>query len=142
MPETIDVYTRNGVYLEIDTEAGIASEMSDYFSFMTPNYKFTPAYKSGRWDGRIRLFSYFNQTLYSGLYETLVKFASERDYVVNDKRQVPDPLFSSNEEFDAMLKSYEPHSDGVPIDYHEHQVKAIRACMNNKNATIISPTYS
>jgi len=142
MPETIDVYTRNGVYLEIDTEAGIASEMSDYFSFMTPNYKFTPAYKSGRWDGRIRFFSYFTQTLYSGLYETLVKFANERDYVVNDKRQVPDPLFSSNEEFDALLQSYEPHSDGVPIEYHEHQVKAIKACMKNSNATILSPTSS
>ena len=43
--------------LYVDCEAGHAAELSDYFSFYVPGYKFMPAYKNKVWDGKIKLFN-------------------------------------------------------------------------------------
>ena len=43
--------------LYVDCEAGYAAELSEYFSFFVPGYKFMPAYKNKVWDGKIRLFN-------------------------------------------------------------------------------------
>ena len=40
--------------LKIELEDGIAAELSEYFSFYVPGYKFMPAYKHKVWDGKIR----------------------------------------------------------------------------------------
>ena len=43
--------------LQVNCERGVAAELSDYFSFFVPGYKFMPAYKNRAWDGKIRLFN-------------------------------------------------------------------------------------
>ena len=54
--------------LEVDLEAGYAAELSEYFSFFVPGYKWMPAYKNKVWDGKIRLFNRMNGELSAGLY--------------------------------------------------------------------------
>jgi hypothetical protein len=49
--------------LYVDCEAGHAAELSDYFSFYVPGYKFMPAYKNKVWDGKIKLFNRMNGEL-------------------------------------------------------------------------------
>ena len=46
----------NEVHMRIEAEPVIKQELSDFFTFVVPNAKFTPAYKSRMWDGKIRLF--------------------------------------------------------------------------------------
>ena len=46
----------NDVYLRIDADASIRRELSDYFSFEVPGYKFTPQFRNRVWDGKIRLY--------------------------------------------------------------------------------------
>ena len=69
--------------LYVDCEAGYAAELSDYFSFFVPGYKFIPAYKNRVWDGKIKLFNRMTGELNAGLYVYLLKFASERSYSVD-----------------------------------------------------------
>jgi len=52
-PHNIIVEKVNEVYLKIKTEADIRAELSDYFSFEVPGYKFTPQYRNRVWDGKI-----------------------------------------------------------------------------------------
>ena len=40
------------VHIEIDADRGILQELSDYFTFSVPGYKFMPAYKNKIWDGK------------------------------------------------------------------------------------------
>ena len=69
--------------LYVDCEAGYAAELSDYFSFFVPGYKFMPQYKNRVWDGKIKLFNRMNGELPAGLYAYLIKFAIERSYSVD-----------------------------------------------------------
>jgi len=83
--------------LYVDCEAGHAAELSDYFSFFVPGYKFMPAYRNKVWDGKIRLFNRISQELSAGLYVYLLKFAAERGYSVDTEESdqygfpLPDP---------------------------------------------------
>jgi len=69
--------------LEVDVDASVAAELSDYFSFYVPGYKYMPAYKRKVWDGKIKLFNRMTGELSAGLYVYLIKFAAERSYVVD-----------------------------------------------------------
>ena len=62
--------------LKVQCERGIAQELSEYFSFFVPGYKFMPAFKAKVWDGKIRLFNTMNGELSAGLYVYMIKFCS------------------------------------------------------------------
>ena len=40
--------------LYVECEPGYAAELSEFFSFYVPGYKFMPAYKNKVWDGKIQ----------------------------------------------------------------------------------------
>ena len=57
MSNVLKVAKVNSVYLQIEAEADIRRELSEYFSFEVPGYKFTPQFRNRVWDGKIRLYS-------------------------------------------------------------------------------------
>ena len=56
---------KNDVYLKVEPDASIRRELSEYFCFEVPSYKFVPAYRNRVWDGKIRLFSYATGEIYA-----------------------------------------------------------------------------
>ena len=60
------VSKKNNIYLTIQAEPHVHYELSDYFTFDIPNAKFMPQYRSGVWDGKIRLYSPGTGELYCG----------------------------------------------------------------------------
>ena len=42
-------------------------ELSEFFTFYVPGYKFMPAFRNRMWDGKIRLFSEQTGKIYVGL---------------------------------------------------------------------------
>ena len=36
-------------------DSGIIMELSEFFTFYVPGYKFVPSYRNKMWDGKIRL---------------------------------------------------------------------------------------
>ena len=64
---------KNDVYLKVEADASIRRELSEYFCFEVPGYKFVPAYRNRVWDGKIRLFSYATGEIYAGLYPYILK---------------------------------------------------------------------
>ena len=53
--DDIIVHKKDDVYLNIECEAHIAHDLSDFFTFRVPGYRFMPAYRNRAWDGKIRL---------------------------------------------------------------------------------------
>jgi len=47
----LDVNIVDSVWLRVQCDRGIAKELSDYFTFKVPGYKFMPAYRSRMWNG-------------------------------------------------------------------------------------------
>jgi len=129
-------------FLYIDTDPSIAQELSDYFSFMTPNYRFMPKYKNGIWDGKTRLYKIIGSTLPAGLFNILLKFASDNDYTVVDRR-TPIPIETpSEDEIEDFLTALQPHSDNGPIQHYDYQVNAVKTSILDSRATIVSATSS
>ena len=138
----ITVTNINDSFLHIDTNASIMRELSDFFSFMTPNYKFMPKFKNGMWDGKTRLYKIMGSTLPAGLFGILCKFASEREYEVIDERTPTCMPITNSDEIEAFLKDLKPYSGGEPIEHYDYQIDAIKTSILDQRATIISTTAS
>src|SRR5210317_1712972 len=83
------------LYLQCDR--GIGAELSEYFSFYVPGYKFMPAYKHRVWDGKIRLFNSMTNELNAGLFVYLYKFCEERKYKLTSAETVYGLPFEKND---------------------------------------------
>ena len=137
----LDVTQKDSVYLRIDCEAGIARELSDFFSFKVPGHQFMPSYRSRLWDGTIKLFSLQTQELYAGLVDYVEKFAAERKYTLAM------PSKTTTEMDTAKVSSFAEeylnvHSGGKKITLHAHQAVAICHAIKNERCLLLSPTAS
>ena len=63
----LKIHNKNHAFIHIDCEPSVANELSDFFTFYVPGYKFMPAYKNKIWDGKIRLYDVRKKELPAGL---------------------------------------------------------------------------
>ena len=137
MSNKISVNKLNEVYLQCDCESGIAMELSEFFTFYVPGYKFMPAFRNKLWDGKIRLFNRQNNTLYSGLLGYLQTFCIERDYELEISKEL-----STTENFSLVEAKDFTDTLGLPFEPREYQMKAFVHCVRHNRALLLSPTAS
>lgn len=140
MPDLV-IEPVNSVFIKVNCERSIAKELNQYFTFAVPNYQFTPAYKNKVWDGQIRLFNLFTHTIYAGLQDYLIKFASDRNYSIQtldhiDKTYTEEQIAKFVEEF------IKPTASGKRITAHDYQIKAITHALNKERCLLLCPTGS
>ena len=134
---SITISKVNEVYAKIHCERGEAMELSEYFTFYVPGYKFMPAFRNKIWDGKIRLFNTQNHTIDYGLMPYIEKFCHEREYLIEYDASVDlADEFSENEadEFIAKLK--------LPHEVRDYQKKAFIYAIRNRRGLLVSPTAS
>jgi superfamily II DNA or RNA helicase len=127
--------------LKVQCERGIAQELSEYFSFFVPGYKFMPAFKAKVWDGKIRLFNTMNGELSAGLYVYMIKFCAERGYEMDTEETdygLPALLDKVDPEF---LKEFYKQLK-LPYELREYQHDAVTVGLQRRNAILLSPTGS
>ena len=110
----------DSVYIKIDSEKGIAKELSDFFTFTVPNHQYTPAYRNKLWDGQIRLFNLYTRTLYRGLVDYVHQFARDRNYTISDSISSPDKIPSS--QIQQFIDSLHLHAHGNKIKPYDYQI--------------------
>jgi len=127
--------------MNIDCSRGIAQELSEYFSFYVPGYKFMPAYKNKVWDGKIRLFNSMTGELGAGLYSYLLKFAAERSYTVDTEEShqygFPVPPQQPLQYMSDLLADAK-----LPFQPRDYQYDAIETALTRSRAILLSPTGS
>jgi len=133
----ITIKKYNEVYFTIECESSIAMEMSEYFTFYVPNYKFHPSFKNKTWDGRIRLFNRSNHTIYAGLSPYVETFCKEREYTFEYDSSV-----EGDEEFSADEAMAFVDTLGIPFMPRDYQMKAFVYAIRNKRGLLLSPTAS
>lgn len=135
--ENIQVEKIDNVNIKVIAEPSTKMELSGYFEFFVPGYKFMPAYKNRMWDGKIRLFNAMTGTIYAGLLPYIIKFAKDRGYDVTvDKALYPEDDFYENAGFD-LAKEFD--SAFTPRDY---QNDAVAHALYNNRTLFLSPTAS
>lgn len=131
----------NHSFVKLECEPAVARELSDYFSFFVPGYRFMPKYKSRMWDGKIRLFSIATQLLPAGLFPYVEQYAKARNYtltVLDGEYGTPlDQQTISDTALSADLRAYD-----APYEVRPYQHAAVREILTKRRVLTISPTGS
>jgi len=133
----------NELYLKVDSDdRGVLREISDKFSFMVPGYQYSPQYKNGVWDGRIKLFNVNLRTLYSGLLMDLIDYLKSENYQfdISDKTIIKSQTLDS--EFDIFKTDVYNYTNMSVEGIYSYQMEALIKCIFYNKALILSPTGS
>lgn len=138
----IKVTQKSYASLLVECDQSVTQELTDYFAFETPGYKYMPAYKNGGWDGKTRLFNKRNNQLPLGLWDYLVDFAKPRNYSIKIKK---DEKYGSpgdkskvnpKDVHEFIQKLY------LPFEVRDYQFDAIVQALQSKRTILLSPTGS
>jgi superfamily II DNA or RNA helicase len=132
----IEVRPVDEVRVRINARDEVLLELQEHFTFEVPGYKFSPAYRNGWWDGKIRLFDFGRDVLYKGLIERVKEFADGNDYTVDLSPSLQDVQVDEAKVVEA-LEELE-----LPFEPDKHQMKAVMHCLRKGRAVVVSPTGS
>jgi superfamily II DNA or RNA helicase len=137
------VAKKNNIFLTINAEPHVHYELSDYFTFDIPNAKFMPQYRSGVWDGKIRLYSPGTGELYCGLISHLKEWCGIKNYSIDFK---PNKFYGDVEEHnDYITLEGVKGFMGVVCPNHtprDYQVQAVYEALLHNRRLLLSPTAS
>ncbi len=135
--DTLLIDKKNEVFMMVQAEPGLARELSDFFTFFVPGYRFMPSYRNKIWDGKIRLYNLSNKHLYSGLIDYVEKFAQEREYKIDYKTN-PKIINGYNEnDYERLVRSL-----NLEIEPRDYQRDAFLHSINHERCLLLSPTAS
>lgn len=138
----IIINKKDDVYYTLEiSDWDVTLDLSDYFTFQVPGYRFMPAYTMGTWDGRLRLYDLKTKEIYVGLLDKILEFASRRGLSVVYGFCEFKKLFDQNE-VKTFMDSLKPHVSGCPIDPYDYQIDAVRLAINHSRGLLLSPTSS
>jgi len=118
------------------SDSGIEMEMSEFFKFRVPGYKFMPAFKRGNWDGFIKLYDTRTNLIYKGLFHNILEFANKRGYQIEYPESFNDEQYSL-EEANQFIKTL-----NLPLSPRDYQVDAFISSVQSNRKLILSPTGS
>lgn len=135
----INVKFQDHSYAMVEADYGVICELRDYFSFEVDGARFSPKYKYGGWDGKVRLMG-TNGELPVGLVSMVQKFASNMDYTVSIEESLNPTPQLTREAFDAWLNSKEIYSGSNRIKPHWYQSDTVFHAINKRRGVLNLPT--
>jgi superfamily II DNA or RNA helicase len=145
MVDILRVKKKNEVFVTVNGDPSVLNELTDFFTFFVPGYKFMPAYKNKLWDGKIRLFDSRTRELYAGLYPYLKEFADVegRNYTIELEHDSYYGYPETDTPIDiSFMNEMTITSKGQKIDPRDYQLEAIQHALTKKRALLVSPTAS
>ena len=134
MIEHVVVEQIDNVYVQVHAEDSILQEMSDFFTFSSPGYQFSPAFKSRHWDGKIRLLNLRTRQIYVGLIAYIKAFCKQRNYTI-------EVLDDDKEVFPIDTKKLAT-ALSLPMEPRDYQLLASSVGLTKKRTVLVSPTAS
>lgn len=121
------------------TDFEVENELSEYFTFFAKNYQHTPKFKSGVWDGKIRLWNMRTKLIYKGLLYSIEKFANSRDYEVSTD---PSLFWVSPVAEETAIEFMKSLNLPEKITFRDYQFTAVAHALGNKRCILESATSS
>lgn len=126
----------NDAYIKVEGPAGFEQELADMMTFDVPGAKYMPAFRTGFWDGKIRLYNRRDRQIYAGLYERITAYCDKEGYEYEPLESMMATDFATidAERFAASLN--------LPFEPRDYQIEAFVACIRNQRQVILLPTGS
>jgi Kyanoviridae DNA helicase len=123
-------------FIRIDCEQSVLYEIAEHFTFYAAGYEFSPEYKKGHWDGKIRLLNRGTRLIYYGLLDRVKDFCETNGYETEVSFDTADAEFSVQEAED-FTKSL-----GLPFEPYDYQIEAFVHSIRKRRCLLLSPTAS
>ena len=123
-------------------DKGVVYEIDQFFSFFSAGYKFSPAYKSHRWDGKRHEFNLRNQSLPGGLLYHLAQFCESRKHELILASGLELPKLTEAEPGAGEAIYPATGNDGKDLEIRDYQQAAIDRAIADKKVLLVSPTGS
>ena len=133
---------KNEVYLIVETDKGVARELSDFFTFEVPGAKFMPQYRNRMWDGKIRLYSLQTGEIYFGLLPYIEEFAKRNEIEIKYEENVNGQQELGDGELDIFVGRVSPQSKGKTLEIRDYQMDAFTHAVRTNRSLLLSPTAS
>jgi superfamily II DNA or RNA helicase len=127
---------KDEVYLKIEAEADIRRELSVYFTFEVPGFKFMPQFRNRSWDGKIRLFAYATGQIYAGLYPYILNWCKDNNIQVVDGTKIKETDVE-DKKIDQFIKALK-----IPLEVRDYQKEAFVHSIKRNRCLLVSPTAS
>src|SRR5210317_2582708 len=127
---------KDEVNLRVEADADIRRELSEYFTFEVPGFKFMPQYRNRVWDGKIRLYSYATGEIYAGLYPYILKWCKDNGVQVVNGTKISD-VTVDDKAVDGFIKALK-----VPLEIRDYQKEAFIYAIKKSRFLLLSPTAS
>jgi superfamily II DNA or RNA helicase len=134
---------KNEVFLVVSgLDPSTTQELTEYFTFEVPGFKFMPAYRNKIWDGKIRLFSPATGEIYVGLLSYIKKFCDNNgiSYIVEEG--VENVRNADSKSAGGFIKSLKPKSQGKSLKIRDYQISSVAHAVARDRALLVSPTAS
>tara|TARA_B100000508_G_scaffold140134_1_gene140243 strand:+ start:1480 stop:2973 length:1494 start_codon:yes stop_codon:yes gene_type:complete len=128
----------NSAFMRVHAEPSIMMEMGEHFTYFKQNYKFSPKFKAGIWDGKIRLLKGMTGLIYAGLTKKVKKFCDARGYTIS----WDDEFYFENVSVHEMKKFIKSLNIPEKFETRDYQFDSVLKCIRSKRRTLISPTSS
>lgn len=147
MSDLIKIQKKNEVFVRVECDPSISNELSDFFTFFVPGYKFMPSFRNKLWDGKIRMYDSRLKTIYGGLIPYIKEFAETRKCEIE---WINDPLYGmpnsqdliSLDELNDFIGKLNLYAHGKSIDPRDYQIEAVIHALAHSRALLLSPTAS
>ena len=134
---------KNETYLQItNISSSESAELSDFFTFEVPGFKFMPAYRNRVWDGKIRLFSPASGEIYVGLLPYIKEFckSNEIQYTIEEDVENDRPIVLKDVR--NFIRSLKPKTKGKSIKVRDYQIQAVQHALSRNRCLLVAPTAS
>lgn len=132
-------------YIQVwSDDDGVEREIHENFTFEVKGYQHMPAYKTGRWDGKIRLYNISTKRLYVGLKDEVFFFVSSLGYDVEFLETSEDQFYKINSQhvLDYLSQISLSNSDGEVLSLRNYQTDAIVHALTSQRTILLSATSS
>ena len=134
---------KNEVYLQLsDFSSSESAELSDFFTFEVPGFKFMPMYRNRMWDGKIRLFSPATGEIYVGLLPYIKEFCKNNEIQYTIEEEVEEARTVARSVVQGFIRSLRPTSKGKRLKIRDYQIDAVHHALSRNRALLVSPTAS
>lgn len=142
MTDLVKIKVFNSSHLRVEASHEVQKHISDFFTFFSPGYKFSPKYKAGIWDGKIRVYNMVSKLLPLGLLATLMRFCTKSGYSLEVDPGLNPYHNLDLAHLDEFIASLNLHARGKPIEVKQHQLDAVRTALRKRRSLLLSPTSS
>jgi len=135
MTDRVVVHPSDANFVFVEAPPHVFREIQDTFTVYAPGYKFSPLFKQGFWDGKIRYLQ-SDGRIYKGLMKRVEDFCLESGYEYHSLVPKPDETFTV-----ADARAFAEKLN-LPFKPDDFQVEAVSHAVEEQRSLLVSPTAS